>query len=228
MRKKVYLLAFSVLLVLFVCACNTGQNGAAPTGAAGTGGTFATRIPKTAAPTDVPAPTRDPSLPPLTLVSIDAAVTVSSAWGGQPDRWSPDFLVDGDLGKVNDGWSSNVRRWVDNPEEAEEWAALDLGEVVRNITQVVLYPRSGAGGYFPVDYSIEISEDGENWISVYACEGNDSSERGDASPHTIELENPVDTRYIRVHGTKLTDVHAQSSDGPLMQLSEFEVYALKE
>ncbi|MFD8014803.1 discoidin domain-containing protein [Streptomyces sp. NPDC058955] len=86
---------------------------------------------------------------------------------------------DGDTGTR---WASD---WSD-----DQWLRVDLGEV-RRVGRVTLdWERAYAR-----QYRIEVSEDGENWRSVW------STEAGDGGYDTAEFAS-TSARYVRIHGER--------------------------
>ncbi|WP_447964623.1 discoidin domain-containing protein [Nitrospira sp. Ecomares 2.1] len=99
-------------------------------------------------------------------------VTASSI---QSDEFLPGYLADGDMATR---WSSQAKD--------EEWALIDLGEVVE-ITGFTLHWENG----FSSKYNLLISTDAKVWTTVY--ENNDS----DGQMDDIYIQ-PISGRYVRL------------------------------
>ena len=102
-------------------------------------------------------------------------------------------------------------------ERANEWVEIDL-DAIHRIDRVDLYPRNDAGHAgegFPVDFRIQASEDQVVWADVLV-EKNYARPGGEAQ---IFGFNPINARYVRVVGTALAAVGADS----VMQLARVEV-----
>lgn len=126
------------------------------------------------------------------------------------------------LAQVNDGnrssgWSSNDSLGADHTESV----SLNFGSA-KTFNEVDLYPRSddaNAGYGFPIDFTIDVSTNGQDWTSVlnkkdYANPG------GSVQKFSLPAQN---AQYVRVQGTKL---QSNPNDNNLyrMQFYEFEVY----
>ena len=93
---------------------------------------------------------------------------------------------------------------------------MNLG-AIRDISQVVIAPRVVAGSAmcFPVDFKLQSSTDGVNWIDVngqsytnYKC---------DTISQKFVFSSSVTTKYIRIYATKLS---ADSYGNYYCQISE--------
>lgn len=153
-------------------------------------------------------------LDPVTIVNPSAgtpvAGLVSSIVGGSPGmwQWSGPYAWDGDPGTV---FSSDSHGAVD---AANEWLQVDLGTNA-TITGVTLTPRGGGLG-FPVDFSIQSSSDGVNYMNVpgqvYGGYANPGSQ-----PASFTFAVPVTARFLRVWATRLG---ADDSGNHYLQLAE--------
>lgn len=162
-------------------------------------------------PTQAPATDVSQSGPePLAVGTRNLAhgqpVNTSSAvpWG-----WSPQAMVDGithtfvkvDSGPATNGWSSTGHPAA----EATEWAYVDLGSPV-GLSRVKLFPRDDRDceGYgFPIDFTIQGSDDGINWSTLLTkINYNDGDPiAAPARGQTFEVSGTY--RYVRVHATRL-------------------------
>ncbi len=127
------------------------------------------------------------------------------AWG-----WALEFINNGVA--VNSGWTSNVG--LHQTADATEFVGIDFGDVFA-VEKIVISPL----GAFPIDYTIDLSADGEEWTTV-------SNVKGASRPSSdviLTLDTPVNGRFIRMTATKLASGGNQQ-DGYLFQLGEIEVY----
>ncbi|MEU5216859.1 discoidin domain-containing protein [Streptomyces sp. NPDC020807] len=146
-------------------------------------------------------------------LALGAAATASSSYEAHP--WSLGGMVDGRSGT---GWSSKDSIATNHA----EWATVDLG-AVQPVNWVTMRPRSdGAdtGNGFPVDFSVQISQDGLVWTKVVQ---RTDYPKPDASPQHFPFF-PMTARYVKVTGTRLS---ADSKGEFHMQLSALEVYSGK-
>lgn len=126
-------------------------------------------------------------------------VTASSSLEGSD--WSAKGAVNNYTDSVsgNRGYSSNSSLGTDH----EEWYMIDL-ENSKNICRVDIYPRndkSNVGAGFPVDFSIEISNDNVNWETV--AEYSEYPTPTDGKVQQFEFE-PINARYVRLTAHKLS------------------------
>jgi hypothetical protein len=160
------------------------------------------------------------SQPGYANLAAGKTVTASSAH----KDWPAVNLVDGDL---NNGWSTDGS-------ESPAWVVVDLGKHMP-IERIHLYPRIANGiiGYnFPVDFSIQVSENGSAWKTVvsksdYTCTHQEENPDGaiskvadtttSANVQAFALTAPTEARYIKVEATRLKNEN-------FMQLMEIEVY----
>ena len=222
MNKKkcllIVLLIFS--MVLFVsCSDDTDKEGVKATNTPPAEITSEPTKAPTPEPTEVPAEGVNVAL----FKDYEVSSTTTNNKG-----WNPDSINDGEIEAVTGlhmGWTSQVDVNYDQ-ETAREWVIINL-EKEYNITLVKIWPRQDdamPGGYFPIDWQIDLSNDNENWTSVYEMKDDDGAENLDPSPRIIELED-AKGQYIRFMGTKLTDVHSINNNGFLMQVAEMEVFS---
>lgn len=59
--------------------------------------------------------------------------------------------------------------------DEEAWVAVDLG-TNHAFGRVNLYPRGSDGRFFPEEYDIRVSEDGEEWNTVKTVTGDTSTD----------------------------------------------------
>lgn len=154
-------------------------------------------------------------------LALGAIVTASSTnHGGKKTD-----LVDGihSMNSDKDGrWSSDSNNDTATPDEADrEWVTINLGEV-KSVAEVVLYPRV-FGNYFPEAYEILVSEDGENWTTVYTVAYDELASKNSTIAR-YHIFDSVNAQYVKVVATKMTNY--DGSYGYIFQLSEVEVYGL--
>jgi len=125
-----------------------------------------------------------------TFVAIGPLRVEAKSSTVESNQWSPDRLIDSDNSTV---WSSN------SAASGDKWVTvkLDKVQVVRGIT---LTPRSD-GQNFPVDFYMQYSNDGTNWINIEA-----QSYKNHANPKNIAVNfnfpNPIEAQYIKIVCTK--------------------------
>ncbi|MCH5351655.1 MAG: discoidin domain-containing protein [Clostridiales bacterium] len=110
------------------------------------------------------------------------------------------------IGNITDGVKSGYNAWGSDAHSSASnfvWVEIDL-EGVNAVNEVVLYPRAADGVYFPIDYFIEVSSDGENYTKVFEMTGDKLSPQNDNRPRYCFF-NGINTRYIRVTATTLTN-----------------------
>ena len=137
--------------------------------------------------------------------------------------WALKNLVNGDTYDQNGGWSSNDRfaAW-----QHPEWAGVDFGYPY-TIDTVQLYPRSldqfgnVPSDGFPVDFEIQVSNDGAAWTTVKMVQGA-ASPSAPYPPVTVHFD-PVQVQYVRVFADTLRPCEFDKGSYR-MQLAELEVY----
>ena len=149
---------------------------------------------------------RDPSWPPRSdwnrIRLVDGQTRVTSA----PYPWS----------SGNAGWSS-----IRTEQDHEEYVGVDMGESV-TIGEVRLYPRDdgqNAGQGFPLDFQIQISQNGAAWTTVIT--------RKDCPlPKDVQcysMRQPLKARFVRVLATRL---RANPADNGLYSFQLVELIVL--
>ena len=126
------------------------------------------------------------------------------AWG-----WDISFINDG---KSGNGWTSNVG--LNRSPNSTEYVGINFGDLFA-VEKIVLEDN----GAFPEDYTVALSADGLNWVTVSDVKGSKDYDSG--YKVEIVLETPVNARFVRVMGTKL---RGGGNDGYLLQLGEIEAY----
>ena len=151
-----------------------------------------------------------------------ATVSVSSTTGNdptQPDgRWTSNWAVDGQRNSLVGayGWSS----MVSGNSTTVEWIQFEFPSM-RWVSRVDMYPRNDAtfgtvvGDGFPVDFTIELSNDGTVWTPVV-------SRTGYPRPTSVQpfefTAQPA--RFVRVRATRLRNV----TGGFYFQVAEIEIF----
>ncbi len=166
---------------------------------------------------DVPEPDNDAlyadatDVKPGDNIALGKGVTVLSDLGG---GWRCENLTDGDRKSC---YSSGLKR--NKTEDGVEWALIDLAARLE-FNEVDIYPRDG-GAYFPYRFKVEISDDGENFETVYDYDKEEIPKNG--KPSVCALDKTYTARYVRIYAYKLRD-QAGFNDGHLFQAAEIEVY----
>lgn len=179
----------------------------------------------------VPAPKNEPDdgkvdFKPSANLALGADVICSSSYEEAP-YWTKKGINDGLLHDIIEddgmhcGWSSatNVNK---EQAGANEWIGYDFGEKKTVNTVVVYSARHPVADAFPIDYCVEVSDDGENWREVYSKNGEIDLTVSCARTLTFDS---VETRFIRFRGTKLSELYPY---GYMMQLSELGVYNIND
>lgn len=126
------------------------------------------------------------------------------------------YITDGDYTKA---WASELYR--NERASSKEWITLDLLSVY-DINCVKLVPRDVWNGVnvFPEDYEIQVSVDGENFVTVKSVEGDNNPQTQDERILTFDL---VPARYVRLYATHLT-ASSTAGAGYAIEMSEMEVF----
>lgn len=223
-KKRIIIILLILSMILFAsCSNDNEKNGDKTTKTPPTEATSEPTLEPTKAPT--PEPTEVPAEG--VNVAFMKDYEVSSATTNNRG-WNPDSINDGEIeaiDQVHMGWTSEVNVNFDQ-ETAKEWVIIDLAKEY-NINLIKIYPRQDddlGGAYFPIDWQIDVSNDNENWTTVYEKVDDDGAENLDIEPRVVELED-VKGQYVRLMGSKLTNIHEVSQNGYLMQIAEFEIYS---
>jgi hypothetical protein len=152
-----------------------------------------------------------------TNLALNKRVTASSSY--DQGSWGTAQVVDGERNEKQGtrGWSSGA----DKSRNHTEWVQIDLGGS-HSIGFVDIYPRNDParlGEGFPLDFTIEASEDGGAWTAVARKSGY--GKPGDEVQRFAF--DPVGARFVRIVGTNLRYLGAESAY--YMQFAEIEVYA---
>ena len=118
--------------------------------------------------------------------SVNYALTATAtASGSETSAFGPEKAKDGDATTKTSRWASEER---DASESNPHWLAMDLGEVKTVNSVIITWERRN-----PTNYAIETSEDGSTWKAVKTFTSAPAEKE-----QIINLDNPVQTRYIRV------------------------------
>ena len=151
-----------------------------------------------------------------------ATVTVSSTTGTSPTlpdgRWTPNWAVDGQRNSLVGayGWSSMS---AGSPTTVE-WIQFAF-PFEQRVSRVDMYPRndgtfgSVTGDGFPVDFTIELSNDGIAWTPVVSKTGYPQP----TSVQTLEF-TAQPARFVRVRATRLRSVTGSLH----FQVAEIEIF----
>lgn len=134
---------------------------------------------------------------PMVNAAEGKPVTASSSY--QADGWSTGAATDGRRSSVPGamGWSSLSSPTVNHTESA----TVDLG-ASKPVSRIDLYPRNdgaNTGAGFPIDFTVQVSNDNTNWATV-------ASRTGHPRPGNAAQSFPfasTQARYVRVTGTNL-------------------------
>jgi len=149
--------------------------------------------------------------------STGAAATASSSM--ENADWSTAKSNDGKRTSLpaSMGWSSTV-----SASTFTEWLTLDMG-ASKFVGEVNLYPRNdgvNTGYGYPIDFTIDTSEDGSTWTTAVTKTGIALPADGATQAFSFGVRS---ARYVRIQGTSH---RANPNDAyqVRMQLTEVEVY----
>ena len=157
-----------------------------------------------------------PSAPNASLAATATTASGSHAGSG----WSLAAAFDGQQHSrgASMGWSSSAAAAAATP----TWIALDLGGA-KAFGEVRLHPAGEAGGFgagFPVDFEVQVSNDGNAWTTVSRQRSFPRPTREGAV--RLPFAN-VTRRHVRVRATKLRKLVADGAH--YMRFAEVEVSA---
>ena len=128
----------------------------------------------------------------------------------QPIGWCLANVNDNRGASCGQGFTTNVGR--NYTPDAVEFVGIDLGDVF-TVEKVVISPM----GHQPIDYDIQLSNDGCNWTTVYEVRGAEPA----SEDIVLEIQGAKSGRFVRLYATKL---RGGGGDGYLLQLAELYVY----
>ena len=125
---------------------------------------------------------------------------------------------------INDGdhtraWASELYR--NESADSREWITIDLLEIY-DINCVKLVPRGVWNGVnvFPENYEIQVSVDGENFVTVQSVTGDNNPQTQEERVLVFDL---VPARYVRLYATCLTKSSTDNA-GYAIEINEMEVF----
>jgi len=126
------------------------------------------------------------------------------------------YITDGDYTRA---WASELFR--NERASSKEWITVDLLSVY-DINCVKLVPRAVWNGVnvFPEDYEIQVSLDGETFVTVKSVKGDNNPQTQDDRILSFDL---VPARYVRLYATRLT-ASSTVNGGYCIEMSEMEVF----
>jgi hypothetical protein len=154
-----------------------------------------------------------------------------SSWGNWPTYLTPIDIVQLPIGTVIDGqvssyynwsssspfvWDHNLTTYWSSLTDNNEFVTINLGEII-SVGSLSLVPRPTNGYGFPIDFSIQASNDSQNFIHVL-----DQHYSNYTSVVTCLFSNPIEAQYFRVlpinygtdeHGNKifqLAEIYVQT------------------
>lgn len=143
-----------------------------------------------------------------------ALTATATASGSEAPAFGPEKAKDGDATTKTSRWASEER---DASESNPHWLAMDLGEVKTVNSVIITWERRN-----PTNYAIETSEDGSTWKAVKTFTSAPAEKE-----QIINLDNPVQTRYIRVRINTFNPT-AEGITWKTVSIYEFEVYGEKQ
>ena len=147
--------------------------------------------------------------------SVNYALTATAtASGSETSAFGPEKAKDGDATTKTSRWASEER---DASESNPHWLAMDLGEVKTVNSVIITWERRN-----PTNYAIETSEDGSTWKAVKTFTSAPAEKE-----QIINLDNPVQTRYIRVRINTFNPT-AEGITWKTVSIYEFKVYGEKQ
>lgn len=117
--------------------------------------------------------------------------------------WRPDNLTDGykmvDFSNPMEetlGWCSSHF----DSRDVDITVDFDLRESL-NVDEIVLYPRGNGGNFFPEDYTLSVSQNGQDWDTVQTVAGD--TVKGAEKRSFAFFSRSV--RYVKLHITRLSE-----------------------
>ena len=157
----------------------------------------------------------------LNLAAGGSATTTNACLDG----CGPERMIDGIVNDNSIGWSTKT-----DPSPYEANLTIKLIQK-QKISEIRIWPKIGGSEEemfvegFPIDFTLEISADGEEWIPV--VQKTDYTPQADVNTFSFE---PTEARWVRLIATKLYIAPANMwvpVDSYVCQLNELEVYLRK-
>lgn len=106
--------------------------------------------------------------------------------------WTSKKIVDGDITSDDSRWASPPMP-IEPTENSHQWVYVDFGKILEIESAKVHWYKKA----FAEDYSIEISDDGEQWREVKRVRNNPSNEMNKVDE--IVFDEKENARYLRVY-----------------------------
>ncbi len=124
-----------------------------------------------------------------------------------------EFLTDGGEGPANyKGWATKLD--IESETTPAE-IVLEL-EGVFAVEHVVMVPIVSEADFFPMDYTISLSQDGKSWTEI----ANVKDAPTELADHDHAVEEPMDARYVKIEITRHRNVNGTVAS----RFAELEVY----
>ncbi len=147
----------------------------------------------------------------LQLAEIQAySVPVSAQASSYLTNWEPWRVLDADPNTV---YSSHLHTSANNT----EWVGLDLGSS-QQLNRLQVTPRAGGLG-FPVNFSIQSSNDDVNWTTIPGQSYTSYSNPG-SNTQSFTFSSQVTARYMRLYATQLG---LDNNGNYVLQLAQMQV-----
>jgi endonuclease/exonuclease/phosphatase family metal-dependent hydrolase len=149
--------------------------------------------------------------------AVERSVVYSTTYTGS--GWSPASATDGTRRSWAGGMGYSSGTTGSNANHTE-WVGVNLGSQ-QLIQAVELYPRNDGtyiGHGFPIDFTLQVSNDGTNWSPVLTVTNHDQPTDGRSRRFT--LNSSVNAQYVRVHATTLRP----NAGAYHLQFAEIEIY----
>ena len=157
-----------------------------------------------------------------TNVALNAEVLSPWNWDLDEYGWNHKFVVDGITTSEENakGFTTDFKDSL--RVDHTEWVRLDLGKK-KKIGLIKLYPRSDDFGHgFPKSFTIKVSEDTLNWITVVDTTDYPFPDGTKASEDFLFTDQ--DARYVLLTATSLDPI-PESSPAYRLQFAEIEIFA---
>ncbi len=140
------------------------------------------------------------------------------------DNWGLANINDGDpietVGSLGNGKAGGYHSmyYSNEADQEPQYVGYNFGKKV-TFNTVVVTPTTA--GIFPVDFEIQVSNDGQNWTSVVTKTDYAITSTAGYVPQTFEFASQT-AQYVRIYATKLN----RDAYNYAMKLTEMEVYNL--
>lgn len=148
-------------------------------------------------------------------LALKATATASDVESGT--SLTADRAIDGEINR--DASNLDQSRWASDTTEGQKWLKLAWDETQTMKSFAIEWERLN-----PTDYSISVSDDGENWTSVWS-----STEVPEDYYQVITLDEAVTGKYalltIDAYNSNCPNYNGSDVDWNTVSVYEFEVYA---